>query len=218
MLSVIDLVEAGTLSRPLACWLLARVVEGSSWLVGAVPGGAGKTTIMSALLTMLPEGERVRLTNPGTGWEKSGPGECVVCYEISPGNYDAYQWGEDVRRLCELGRSGCRIVSNLHADTLDQARSQVVGECGASPEAFSGFGLFLPVTVSRRTFSFGRRVEAVYRLADGGVIDGARVGEVSAEQSRFGPFIDLCLSRDWRRCAEVRQAWLHWLAGNQAAT
>jgi hypothetical protein len=68
MLSVVDLLEAGTLSLAQAAWLAARVAEGSSWLVGARPGGAGKTTVMAALLAMVPVAQRVRLTLTRGGW------------------------------------------------------------------------------------------------------------------------------------------------------
>ena len=68
MLSVVDLLEAGTLTEPQAAWLLARILQGSSWLVGARPGGAGKTTVMAALLAMVPQGARVWLSNRGSGW------------------------------------------------------------------------------------------------------------------------------------------------------
>ena len=61
MLSVVDLLEAGTLSPAQAAWLLRRILRGSSWLVGAGPGGAGKTTVMSALLA--EKGEYWKLHN-----------------------------------------------------------------------------------------------------------------------------------------------------------
>ena len=70
MLSVVDLIEAGTLSVNQAAWILERVLNGSSWLVGARPGGAGKTTVMSAILAMVPAGTRVRLTNQLSGWSR----------------------------------------------------------------------------------------------------------------------------------------------------
>ena len=64
----------------------------------------------------------VRLASPGTGWEQSRRGDCIVAHEIGRGPYEAYVWGHDLRRMAELGRSGRRIVTNLHADTLAQAQ------------------------------------------------------------------------------------------------
>ena len=44
MLSVVDLIEAETLSAELAAYCLAAVGQGASFMVGALPGGAGKTS------------------------------------------------------------------------------------------------------------------------------------------------------------------------------
>ncbi|MBM3496717.1 MAG: hypothetical protein FJX72_20715, partial [Armatimonadetes bacterium] len=54
MLSVVDLVEAGTLTPDVAAYCIAAVSSGRSFLVGASPGGAGKTTVMGALLNFVP--------------------------------------------------------------------------------------------------------------------------------------------------------------------
>ncbi len=208
MLSVIDLIDAGTFTRAQVCRLLARIETGASWLVGAAPGGAGKTTIMSALLAMLPAGERVRLAHPGTGWEKSRPGECVVAYEISPGAYDAYVWGADLRRLAGLGVSGCRIVSNLHADTLAQARAQIVGDCGAAEEGFTAFDIFLPIELRRRGLSYTRTVKTVH-YHDGDDWQVLREDpQLSAPEKAIAGFLEACFHEDRRTCPEVRSAWL----------
>jgi len=54
MLSFVDLLEANTLSREMAAYFLALISQGNSFMVGANPGGAGKTTVMCALLNFLP--------------------------------------------------------------------------------------------------------------------------------------------------------------------
>jgi hypothetical protein len=208
MLSVVDLVEAGTLSLQRAAWLLGRIADGTSWLVGARPGGAGKTTVMSALLGMLPSRARVILTNAGTGWEQAGPDDCVVCYEISPGFYDAYLWGGNVRKLTELGRSGCRIVSNLHADTLAEAREQVVGQCGAAEQAFGSFGLFIPLKTGGRSWR-GPRVDALHEYRGGQWVELR--GEPVADErvTAAERFLEHCIGRSIRRVEQVRAAWLN---------
>ena len=50
-----DLLEAGTVDLPLAGYLAAMMRRGSSLMVGARPGGAGKTAVMVALLNLLPD-------------------------------------------------------------------------------------------------------------------------------------------------------------------
>jgi Flp pilus assembly CpaF family ATPase len=44
MLSIVDLIDAGTMSPELAAYSLAAIGGGASFMVGALPGGAGKTT------------------------------------------------------------------------------------------------------------------------------------------------------------------------------
>ncbi|MEK7765428.1 MAG: hypothetical protein AAB368_04240, partial [bacterium] len=56
MLSIVDLIEAGTVTRELAAYLLAAIGGGASFMTAALPGGAGKTTVMGALLNFVPPG------------------------------------------------------------------------------------------------------------------------------------------------------------------
>ena len=55
MLSLVDLIKAGTVDLRLAAYLAAAMHSGASLLVGARPGAAGKTTVMCALLNFLPD-------------------------------------------------------------------------------------------------------------------------------------------------------------------
>jgi len=64
MLSIVDLVQAGTFTVDLAAYALAAIGKGASFMVGALPGGAGKTTVMGVIQSLLaagrPEIEHVR--------------------------------------------------------------------------------------------------------------------------------------------------------------
>lgn len=215
MLSVIDLIRARTLSRAQAAWILERILTGSSWMVGARPGGAGKTTIMSALLAMVPRPANMLLTNAGTGWEHSKPGDCVVSYEISAGSYDAYIWGEEVRRLCELAREGVRVVTNLHADTLAQARSQIVDQCGADDDGFAGLGMFIPVELSRRGGSVSRTVSSIEYNYAGSWMSVGRDPTIAGEGESIATFLDKTGEANLRTCEDVRTAWLEFLASER---
>ncbi|UCF98923.1 MAG: hypothetical protein JSV89_05120 [Spirochaetaceae bacterium] len=230
MLSVVDLLEANTLTVAQTAWLLVRILRGSSWLVGASPGGAGKTTVMSALLAMLPRGAPVWLTNRGSGWRECKAGDTLVSYELSPGFYDAYIWGADVVRLTELGMTGCRIVSNLHADTLSQARTQIVGECGATEEGFRAFAIFIPLSLRGSRFAPTPTVERIDYVRDG---RWCRLARDELERSRRGlsvadepdtqerppaeeisEFVRSCRSHNIRLIEDVQEAWLEWCERN----
>jgi hypothetical protein len=214
MLSVIDLLEAGTLSRAQACWLLARILGGASFLVGARPGGAGKTAVMGALLTMLPAGETVRLATRGTGWETSRPGDCVVAYEIGRGHFEAYVWGSTLVRMTALRQGGCRIVTNLHADTLEDARQQIAVECGAGESGLAAFGTFIPIRTRGRSYTMERIVGDI-QWHDGAswrALDSQDLTQTPREAA-IGAFLDRCLADSIRTIEAVRSAWLEALPG-----
>lgn len=202
MLSVVDLIERETLSLGQGSWLLRRVLQGSSFLVGATPGGAGKTAVMGALLTMLPPGSEVYLT-AGSAWKKAPEGACLVAYELNDDFYEAYIWGEDVKAFARLGAKGRRLVSNLHADSVEEAREQIVAQCGASEEEFRVFSLFVPI---RFAGGIGRReriVECIYEARE----DGWREAQPE-EDARIAPFLSQLLERGVREIEPVRREWL----------
>ena len=209
MLSLVDLLIAGTVEIEQAAWLLARLERGSSFLVGATPGGAGKTTIMAALLGTLPEVPAVHLTTGDGRWKRAAAGECVVAYEINAGPYEAYIWGDEVAAFTRLGAQGCRIVSNLHADTPDQAREQIVGRCGAEERAFRSFELFLPITVERHRGRLPRLEEVWLAGKAGWHPTRPRVAPGSREEQIAG-FLEECRRNGIRRIEQLRNIWLAW--------
>ncbi len=159
MLSIVDLVEAGTIPRNLAAYLLAAINAGASFMVGAVPGGAGKTTVMGALLNFVPADVELRVADGpkaiGAGLTASSPRSCYICHEIGQGHYYAYLWGKVLRSYFELPSQGHMLATNLHADTLDQAREQI---CGANEVPAADFrkmnlAIFLDMGGSRNGMS-----------------------------------------------------------------
>ncbi len=207
MLSIIDLIERETLPLRLAADLVARVRDGAGFLIGASPGGAGKTVVMGALLTMLPPESTIHLTS-GSSWRDADAGEYVVAYEISPAFYEAYTWGRDLRDMCALADRGCRLVSNLHADTLEEARDQVVRQNGASAEQFRGFDIFIPIAVDRGG-TFGgatRRIDHFYAVEEQAWIRIDVDGPSPPE--RITAFLESCLSDGTRRIEDVRARWV----------
>jgi hypothetical protein len=207
MLSLVDLIEAETLTFEQGAWLTERIEDGASLLVGANPGGAGKTAVLGALLTMLPPDEPVHVTRPGGDWRTAGPGDCLIAYEISPASFEAYIWGAEVRTFLERGRAGARLVANLHADTLEEAREQIAHDNGAGRDGFDAFDLFVPITVAG---GFGRRSRVVerlhYRSVDGWAAVG-RTPQLSARAQEIAGFLTRCSAEGTRRVEDVRQAW-----------
>jgi hypothetical protein len=147
MFSIVDLLDAQTVTRELADYLLAAIGGGASFMVGARPGGAGKTTVMGALLNFVPSG--VDLV-PADGLEtlESGartpePRRCYVCHEIGWGVYYAYLWGPTLRAYFQLPSAGHQLATNLHADTLEEAEDQIVRQNHVPEAAFRKMHLAL---------------------------------------------------------------------------
>ncbi len=214
MLSVIDLLDAGTIDEAGAALVLDAIARGGSWLVGAVPGGAGKTTVMGAFLAMLPAGEPVCVTRPGSGWEQSAAGTCIVAHEISPGGYDGYIWGDDLKRYAALRRSGCRLVANLHADTTEEAEAQFA-QNGLPAGDRGAFDLFIPIRVGRTPSGRTRVIPEIRRRVAGNwasVPLPVSAQPDSAVESIMA-FLTDCRRKDIRLVEDVRPAWLRWAAG-----
>ena len=138
MLSLVDLLDAGSVDLPLAAYLAATMRAGASLLVGARPGGAGKTAVMCALLNWLPDHTVIRpvdspaVLEAGQG-DVSPQNHCYLAHEIGAGPYYAYIWGSRARAFFGLAARGYIVASNLHADTLQETHDQLCRENGVIP-------------------------------------------------------------------------------------
>ena len=168
MLSLVDLIEAGTVDLPLAAYLAAAMCSGASLLVGARPGGAGKTAVMCALLNFLPGHTVIRAVDRWAVLEKGQrddkPGHtCYLAHEIGAGSYYAYVWGSEARAFFGLVADGHIIVSNLHADTLEETRDQLCRENGVARAHLDAVTLKIFLQIKRTAgWSMRRWVGCVY--------------------------------------------------------
>ena len=167
MLSVFDLLAAKTLDLDLAAYLMARISKGSSFMVGSVPGGAGKTTIMCALLNFVPVDVPLIAATPEAVYEAanakvSPPLACYVCHEIGSGHYFAYLWADALRTYCGLIEHGHLLATNLHADNPEQAREQICTTNNVRSEHFNKFELLIFLRVENGYPRANRWIEEVY--------------------------------------------------------
>jgi hypothetical protein len=66
-----------------------------------------------------------------------------LCHEIGAGDYYAYLWDEALRAYFRLPDHGHMLATNLHADTLEEAREQACGENRVPTEHFRRMNLIL---------------------------------------------------------------------------
>lgn len=230
MLSLIDLIDAGTVDLPLAAYLAAVMRTGASLLVGARPGGAGKTAVMCALLNFLPDHTAIRVVDHPkvlmSGKRDTYPGDtCYLAHEIGSGSYYAYVWGNEARAFFSLAAQGHIIASNLHADTLEQTQDQLCLENGV--EQFHLDAVNLKVYIKTELtggWNMQRWISMVYE-SDGSqdrlvwqgirpeVFNRKAAGEsviVSPEQEKmYAKFLSMLQSKNIRRIEEVRRMLLN---------
>lgn len=126
-LSIVDLIEAGTLNVEMAAYAMRAMAEGASLLTGARPGGAGKSTLMGAILGLMPPDVPI-VTVDGSDVIQDGLAQpadepaCYLAHEIGSGHWYGYIWGPDVADFFSLIGGRRRISSCLHADTLEELK------------------------------------------------------------------------------------------------
>jgi hypothetical protein len=166
MLSVFDLLAAKTLHLDLAAYLMARISTGSSFMVGSVPGGAGKTTVMCALLNFVPVDVSLIAATERAVYEAANEklprSACYICHEIGSGNYFAYLWADALRAYCGLFEHGHILATNLHADNPRQAREQICDTNGVPDEHFNKFELLIFLRIENGYLKAKRWIQEVY--------------------------------------------------------
>jgi energy-coupling factor transporter ATP-binding protein EcfA2 len=168
-LSIVDLCRAGTLTPEMAsfCWM--HLESGASLLTGAVPGGAGKTTLMAALLGFLPPEERIATVADRSVIDRAQAGELprpatLLAHEIGSGRWFGYIWGRDAADFFRCAGPdappGLRCVTCLHSDDPEQTRG-ILLPLGVREPDLEAIGLQLYI---HRGLRHGRRLHRVTAL------------------------------------------------------
>ena len=222
MLSLVDLLDAGSVDLSLAAYLATAMRAGSSLLVGARPGGAGKTTVMCALLNFLPDTASMVVVDSKAALKAATAHgapcrTCYVAHEIGSAPLPAYLWAADACAFFALVAHGHSIASNLHADALDEARHQLCVKNGVAQAHFNAVNLMVFIrvveeggTIVRREIaavheSDGKGHTLIWRFADGRSERIAPSTLVTPEaEERMAAFISHLYDQDIRAIREVR--------------
>ena len=127
-LTILDLIQNGTMSAEMAATMWSAMDDRSSFIVAAGPREAGKSTNTNAILGMLPDdvalhdlsGEAAQFASIAA----SGVGGYLVVAEFS-NHMPTYLRGEQVMLVFQTARKGYSIAGTLHADTPEDLFSEL---------------------------------------------------------------------------------------------
>ncbi len=178
-LTILDLVANNTLSARIAAALWAAMDARLSFVLTAVPRFAGKSTLMNAVIGLLPpdvpvhrlDGSREQMLR----LKEEASGGYLVVAEISQAPVQGYIWAEPVRDLFETLAAGYSLATALHAPDLPGAFDVLCRENGVSDEAASRLNLVLYLS------RFGDDPDSFWRrLAEVSEVDGVSDGRPKA--------------------------------------
>lgn len=170
-LSIVEILQSDTMTPRIAALLWLAMERGASMILAADPPGAGKTTILTALLAFTrPEasvyftrgwGETFRLPPPP---KEGDPPIYLMVNEISD-HLPVYSWGPYVQHAFELMAEGYALLSTMHADTVEGVIEQLAEENDVPAANIGHLSFVVPLYVGVRE---GRRVR---RVSEVGVLE-----------------------------------------------
>lgn len=168
-LSIAGLVANGTMDAAIAGTLWAAAAEQLSFLTVAMPRGAGKTTVASAVLALRPPGVDLHpvLADPAEleQLRRDRRGGYLVVGEFSPWSMPSYIWGDRVHDVFRTLDHGYSLQTSLHATGVTPAIQVVTREIGVPDTAAAHFKLVVYIEVSRAPSGEPRRrIAEVFEL------------------------------------------------------
>jgi type IV secretory pathway ATPase VirB11/archaellum biosynthesis ATPase len=185
-LSIVQIMQSGTLPPRLAAALWLGLERGASIILAAEPPGAGKTTIMTALLALAPP-EMVAYFTRGWGetFELPPPNDAYPTYimvnEMSD-HLPVYSWGPYVVRTFELLNDGYSLCTTLHAETVDEVLEQLELDNGVPRTHLANLTFVVPLVIGHRDGQSLRRVRDV------GVIEADAVERIATWDEKSDAF------------------------------
>lgn len=184
-LSITEILRAGTMPPRVAAILWLAMERGRSIILAADPPGAGKTTILTALLAFTPPEAAVYFTR---GWgetfrlpPRDGDAPVYIMINEISDHLPVYSWGPYVQRAFELMADGYALASTMHADTVEGVLEQLTEECDVPPQHLGHLAFVVPLFVG---VNGGRRIR---RVSEVGVLEPLGPGYDRHSVARWRP-------------------------------
>jgi flagellar protein FlaI len=171
-LTILDLVRNNTLDVKTAALLWVLVEERLSIIVGSSPMMAGKTTLLSALVDLMPprfekiyaRGIREDFSFLG----RTNPSSTYIMIPEISSHTPAYMWGDGLRTVFRAMSDGYGLASTMHADTPEDVIWMLDGYPMHLPhEQLSKIGVIVNIRLLYGEQDVARRVNNVTMVGPG---------------------------------------------------
>lgn len=137
-LSIVEMIDAGTLDRRAAALLWLLLGSRRSVLLASEPPMSGKTTLLSALISFLPpDTQLVFLRGLSETFDYTRLADSRRAYllvnELSS-HLPVYLWGRKAQAMFRTLRDGYGVGATMHADDVDGVLAQLRGELGVGTD------------------------------------------------------------------------------------
>ena len=172
-MSITEIVRAGNMDARTAALCGLAIAAHGSLLIAAEHPHSGKTTTLTALLDYLPTATRRIFIR---GWSETfdfltqtRPTDALLLVNELSSHLPVYLWGPKAVRLFSELRRGYALGSTMHADSADEAVTQLTDDLGILPQDLGRVDLLMVMRIY--TTSRGgqaRRVVSLHRLSGDG--------------------------------------------------
>ena len=175
-MSITEIVGAGNMDARAAALCGMAIEAHGSLLIAAEHPHSGKTTTLTALLDYLPTKARRIFVR---GWsetfdfvQQTEPNETLLLVNELSSHLPVYLWGPKAVRLFNTLQRGYALGSTLHADSAEEALTQLTGELGVAPANLARVELLRVMRIYQTTQGHARRVVSIHELLrDGDAVE-----------------------------------------------
>lgn len=188
-MSVVEIVESGSLDARLMATLWAVVARRRSVMLASEAPMAGKTTTLSALVDLLPPGSVgvfLRGWRADDSWtaEISADEGYLLVNEMSD-HLPIYVWDDNARLALHLAARGYGLGATMHADSLPEAIVALRDDLGTPEPDLGALTIYLQYSAYRTSSGMYRRVEEAWhlRIDASGALAPVRLAAISGDRS-----------------------------------